>query len=495
MKVKGKETLLFLLGLVLLYFSNGRMAIAAVTFIAPIIFLLLGRKMKVHRVYLQYSIGMGLVYLFAFWKFSSTNIKDPLFYIPFFLGFLMSIPYVVDAFFHQRKGGLLADLSFPLSYVLIEFIYVTLSPLGSTGSTAYAEHDFLVLLQLLSVTGIYGITFMVYWFGTSVATVIEDRFKTKKSFRALGTYGIVFVGVMVFGIIRLNVPDRSDKIKVAGISVYDQRAPRTKEIWRQARERSSAFLSFADENFDKLEKYTRKEAMAGAKVVIWAELSPWSTTEQIEADTVRMARVARENQIYLVTSPYVFADDENELDINEAMIFAPDGTMLIEHIKYGGAKLDGIIEGDKKLQSVDTTYGKMGTVVCWDADFPNIMRQTGKLDIEMLFSPAADWKEITPLHIYNLYYRGIENGMNIIRETASGASIISDAKGRIIEQSSVFDTPDAEAWLIRGEMPTKGCQTIYSQIGDVFAYLCMISLVGLVIWRLKGVRLRKRDRA
>ena len=482
MKAKGKEVLLFLLGLVLLYFSNGRMAIAAVTFIAPIIFLLLGRKMKVHRVYLQYSIGMGTVYLFAFWKFSSTNVKDPLFYIPFFLGFLLSIPYVVDAFFHQKKEGLLADLSFPLTYVLVEFVYVSLSPLGSTGSTAYAEHDFLVLIQLLSVTGIYGITFMVYWFGASVATAIEDGFKTKESFRALGAYGIVFLGVMLFGFVRLKTPDQSEKIKVAGISVYDQRAPRTKEIWRQASDRTEEFLSFANENFDKLEQATRNEARAGAKVVVWAELSPWSTTEQMEADTRRMAKIARENQIYLVTSPYVFTNNEEQLDINEAMIFAPDGTLMVKHIKYGGAKFDDIVEGDKKLQVIHTAYGKMGTVICWDADFPSNMRQTGKLDIDMLFSPAADWKEITPLHTYNLYYRGIENGMNIIRETASGGSIISDAKGRIIEQTNVFDTPDAEEWIIRGEMPTKGCQTIYSQIGDVFAYLCIIALVVLGIW-------------
>ena len=483
MKSKLVMTILYFIGLILLFFSNGRMAVEVIAFIAPVLLLFIGRKMKPLRVYLQYSIGMGIVFLFSFWKFSSTNVKNPLLYIPFFLGFLMSIPYVADVFFHQRKKGVIADFGFPLTYVVVEFIYVSVSPFGSTGSIAYAEDGFLVLLQLLSITGIYGITFIVTWFGSSMATVLEDGFKTKKSIYALVGYGVTFVLVMVFGMIRLNTGDLGDKIQVAGISVYDQRSPETKAIWKQGKMRTDEFKRFAKENFDKIELATKKVAQEGAKIVVWAELSPWSWEEQIDDALQRMADIAKENHIYLVTSPYLFAK-EGELDINEAMIFSPEGKLLVTHIKYGGAMMDNIVEGDKKLQVVETAYGKIGTVICWDADFPSVIRQAGKLEMDMLFSPAADWKEITPLHTRNLYYRGIENGVNIIRETASGQSIISDAKGRIVKEKSTFDTPEAESWIITGQMATKGCKTLYAQIGDLFAYLCIGAEIFLLIWSL-----------
>ena len=486
MKSKVTQTILYFIALILLFFSNGRMAVEVIAFIAPVLLLFIARKMKPLRVYIQYSIGMGIVFLFSFWKFSSTNVKDPLFYIPFFLGFLMSIPYVADVFFHQRKKGLLADLGFPLTYVVVEFIYVSVSPFGSTGSIAYAEDGLLVLLQLLSITGIYGITFMVAWFGSSMATVLENRLKSKQSIYALVSYGVVFAVVMVFGVVRLNTGDLGEQIEVAGISVYDQRSPETKAIWKQGKERTDTFKDFVEENFDKLEQATKKVAEEGAKVVVWAELSPWSYEEQIEVDTKRMADIAKENQVYLVTSPYLFPKEEGELGINEAMIFSPEGELLVTHIKYGGAMMDDIVEGDKKLQVIDSPYGKIGTVICWDADFPSVMRQVGKLEMDMLFSPAADWKEITPLHTRNLYYRGIENGVNTIRETASGQSIISDAKGRIVKEGSTFDMPEADCWIITGWMHTKGCKTLYSLIGDLFAYLCIGVEILLLIWRLKA---------
>ena len=491
MEDKRERSLLFLVGLVGLYFSNGRMAIEVMGFIAPVFLVLAGRKlkashMKVISIYLLYSIGMGVVFLLSFWKFSSTNVKDPLFLIPFLLGFLMSIPYIADAIFHQNKKGLLADLVFPLTYVTVEYLYVSLSPMGSTGSIAYAQDGFLILLQLLSVTGIYGITFIVSWFASSAATIIEDKFKSKCSLQAMISYGVVFLTVMLFGVLRLGGSEENETIKVSGISAYDLRCQETKALWHQALQRTEAFEIFSDEIYNHLEQLTRKEAEQGSKVVVWSELSPWATDDTIDQYKEKMSALAKETGLYLVVSPYVFPGKEGAKGLNEAMLILPDGKFAINHIKYGGAIFDNIIEGNKRLQGLDTEYGRMGVAICWDADFPAIMRQAGRLGIDLLFSPAADWEEITPLHSRNLYYRGIENGMSVIRETASGQSLISDAKGRMIEEASSFDTPEASEWIIRGEMPTKGCQTIYLHIGDVFAYLCILGLLVLIGWEVRG---------
>lgn len=476
---KTQKRIFFLLGLVLLFFSNGRYAFEPISFVAPVFLLLAGRKEKPLKVYVLYSCGMGIVYLFSFWKFSSTNVADLLFYLPFLLGFLLAIPYVVDVWVHQKKSGVLADLMFPLCYVVVEYLYANLSPLGSTGCIAYAQSHFLILLQLLSITGIYGITFVVFWCGSSMATLVTDGIKSRTGRRALYSYLVVFVIVSMYGAIRL-IPRKQETVQISGISVYDQRNPDTKAIWRQADDRTEEFRAFCENNLNRLEEKTRQEAKNGSKIIVWAELNPWEYDETQEICQARMSALAQELGIYLVSSPYVFVKEEGSKDINKAEIYGPDGTQLITHIKYGGAMLDGIVEGDKKLQSLDTEYGKIGTVVCWDADFPRIITQMGRMDVDMLFSPAADWKEITPLHSYNAYYRGIENGMSVIRETATGQSFISDCKGRVIATLNHCKSSGPE-WIIRGDMPVKGCKTIYSTIRDLFAYLCMAAFLILFV--------------
>ena len=54
--------------------------------------------------------------------------------------------------------------------------------------------------------------------------------------------------------------------------------------------------------------------------------------------------------------------------------------------------------GDGRLPVVPTRDGRVATAICYDADFPEFMRQAGQGSADILIVPANDWKEIKSVH-------------------------------------------------------------------------------------------------
>jgi apolipoprotein N-acyltransferase len=75
--------------------------------------------------------------------------------------------------------------------------------------------------------------------------------------------------------------------------------------------------------------------------------------------------------------------------------------------------------------------------------------------------------------------RAIENGVSLLRATASGVSTAVDSYGRTLALTDHF-TPGAEtlvAWV-----PVLRVATLYARIGDLFAWLCVATLVMMIGW-------------
>jgi apolipoprotein N-acyltransferase len=65
--------------------------------------------------------------------------------------------------------------AFPVSWCLFEFISFKFSADGTAGSLAYTQSNFLPVVQIASVTGILGITFLVTLFSSAVSVAIYYR--------------------------------------------------------------------------------------------------------------------------------------------------------------------------------------------------------------------------------------------------------------------------------------------------------------------------------
>jgi N-carbamoylputrescine amidase len=249
-------------------------------------------------------------------------------------------------------------------------------------------------------------------------------------------------------------------------------------------------------NMEAAVRHVREAARLGANVVCLPELFQtqyfcqredlrlFDLAEAIPGpSTTRLSELARELRVAIVAS--LFERRAAGLYHNTAVTLNADGAIAgvyrkmhipddpLYYEKYYFAP------GDLGFQAVDTAFGRVGTLVCWDQWYPEAARLTALKGAEALFYPTAigwhpaekeefgaaqvaAWQTIQRSHaIANGVYVagvnrvGMEHG-DILGNRAEGpgieffgGSFLADPFGRVIVQAS----QDAEEILI-GEIDT-----------------------------------------
>jgi N-carbamoylputrescine amidase len=237
------------------------------------------------------------------------------------------------------------------------------------------------------------------------------------------------------------------------------------------------------ENFASAVAHVHKAAQLGANVVCLPELFRaqyfcqredirlFDLAEPIPGpSTQKLAEVAREARVAIVASlferraPGLYHNTAVTLNADGAIVSVyrkmhiPDDPLYYEKFYFA--------PGDLGFQAVDTAFGRIGTLVCWDQWYPEGARLTAMQGAEVLFYPTAigwhpaekeefgaaqydAWQTIQRAHaIANGVYVagvnrvGIEHG-DIEGNRAEGpglefwgGSFLADPFGRIIAKAS-----------------------------------------------------------
>jgi len=134
---------------------------------------------------------------------------------------------------------------------------------------------------------------------------------------------------------------------------------------------------------------------------------------------------------------------------------------------------------------LDTPYGRVSSIICFDGDFPQLLAQAGALRADVMLDPSNDWRAIDPWHTQMVSFRAIEQGFNLIRQTSQGLSAAFDYQGRRLAAMDHYQTTD---YAMVSQVPTRGVRTIYSRLGDWFASVCLVGLVLLTVLSLRRKR-------
>ena len=130
-------------------------------------------------------------------------------------------------------------------------------------------------------------------------------------------------------------------------------------------------------------------------------------------------------------------------------------------------------------------FGNITAAICMDLDHPGLIRQAGRARADILLAPSDDWKEIDPFHTRMAAFRAIENGFSLVRPANEGLSAAFDYQGCILAAVDYFNSG---ASPLVSYVPTKGVRTVYSVIGDVFAWLCaavLVWFIGRMVFRMR----------
>lgn len=383
------------------------------------------------------------------------------------------IAVALDRYFHTRfPTSTLMLFVFPIAATALDFFQASGSPFGSFGAVAYSQRGFLPVMQIASVTGLWGITFVMSLFASLVNHVWEDGFQFTRLTLAVTGALVLILGL---GWVRTLLPAQPKQTAViAGFSLPEGTLSNTISQFKSGEGSGLEQLHTAELN------QIRKLAQDGADIVILQEGAVMGTTDQIGQMIAAAGALAKEQGIYIVLPTFDF---QQTPPVNSVRIIDPAGAVVLTHIKYGGNMFEGTLKGDGVLQSVDTPYGKLSAIICWDADYPNIVKQAGAQGVDLLFVPSQDWLGVRDIHAGMATFRAVENGMTIFRQTGQGVSVVSDPYGRVLQRVDSFEeSTSGEFVAVQSvQTPIRSMNTIYPALGDAVGNMMQVGLLGLLV--------------
>lgn len=398
---------------------------------------------------------------------------------PIFFILMMPIgllPYVIDRLYARRfPDAAWVTLVYPIAATAMDFFSASGSPFGTFGAAAYSQRGFLPAMQIASVFGLWGINFVMSWFASLINYVWENGWKFNRF--ALTSAGLLVI-ILGLGFGRILLPSQPKQTAtVAGFSLPNGTLPGMLDQLNGGDE--AGFRHAADELHAQQLEQIRKMADEGANIISLQEGAGLGTSEQVAKFVADASAIAKEKNIYIILPVFDIGKTPAE---NKVHIIDPNGDVVLTHVKYGGNDFEGTLKGDGILQTVDTPYGKLSAVICWDADFPNIIKQAGEQNVDLLFVPSNDWLEVKDIHAGMATFRAVENGMSIFRQTGQGVSSAVDVHGSELNRVDSFkETASNFAGIQTVQMPLGSVNTLYPSVGDALGNVMLVGLVGLLV--------------
>jgi apolipoprotein N-acyltransferase len=393
----------------------------------------------------------------------------------------------------RRIQGFLSTLIFPVACTTFYFLDSSFGPLDGLGIFyAYSQYGNLTLMQLLSLFGIWGSVFLLSWIASFMNWAWDRGFEWNRARKGLAVFFCVVCLVFIYGGARVSpfFYPRGDTVRVAAITFLPDSQKADASIEKVLKQR---LYSPFEETVSMIEQLTRQAALGGAKIVVWQEFAMLTNEENLARFLETVQRLAQKNGIYLAISYGVLP--QKGKGENRSVLVNDKGKIEVNYLKHNLAVGESYFmkKGPGGVSVVDTPYGRVGITICRDLEFPAYVREAGRKEADIVLSPAFDFpKGITPSNTYNQMLRTIENGFSLIRAVNNGLSVAVDYHGRVLSSMNYFTTSNE---IMYADVPRKGTNTIYTRIGDAFAWLCVVGFLALIVLSVKGRKRSKKSGA
>jgi len=348
----------------------------------------------------------------------------------------------------------------------------------SWSSLAHTQANNLAIAQIASVTGPWGIDYLVCLFSLAVATAVSSS-SGRRRFGPLWLAGGLAVAAYTGGCIAIgSAPHYETSVRVAIIQGDLRRTVDT-----TLGDVRSAYETYRD--------MSRTAAAGGTDFIIWPETTITTNVRDTDWGLLfsDLARSTRAN--YIIGGYDPSPDPSVRENYNSAFFYGRDGAKLGVYHKvrlvpygefvalrkqmpwladYGIREIDVLPARSHRL--IDTEIGRIGVGICFESLFPGIARiETLQGAAALVFITNDSWFERTQAarqHLMMAKLRAIENRRYVVRGASTGISAIIDPYGRTTAELGVY-----KRGIVKGRIaPLRGL-TPYVRFGDWFAYLCV----------------------
>jgi len=347
-----------------------------------------------------------------------------------------------------------ALFAFPVLWTGIEYLESLVSPHGAWGALGYSQVSFPAAIQVASLFRLCAVSFTLCLFANAVALAARGS-------RLAGAAGIALCAASIaFGLARLAAP-QAGTVRVVALADEGR-------AYRKAFHTSDVTAALAVTR--EYAGAVRTEAHHGARVFVTPEGGIVMKHADRGAVLAPLAAAARDTGSIIVSGALLHAPERDM-----AFAFMPDGRVLEydkRHLllpleaRYTPGRAPGLL-GDGRAMAI-----------CKDMDFPRTIRADAQNGIRLMAVPAGDFAQDDWIHARQAITRGVENGFAMTRSAFNGLETVSDAQGRVLASARI---DRAGLIVTRADVPL-GEPTLYTRIGDVFAWACVAGALGLAAW-------------
>jgi apolipoprotein N-acyltransferase len=406
-----------------------------------------------------------------------------------------------------------------------------------------SQFHLLPLIQIASVAGVYGVSFLVVWVSLSLFSAALAILRQPTQRQAwLGEIILplaVLVAVFVFGFAKLR--EQTSDNPTLRVTFIQPSIPQTM-IWDE-KENATRFRQLLQLTTDALTNAT--------DLILWPEAA---VPEKIRYDEVTLRAVtgiAASNHVWMIVGSDDVEPGHNSTRpgdanyFNSSFLVSPDGALVARYCKRnlvifgeyiplvrwlpfvkwftpitgGFTPGEKIVpfelerrapprhESDESAQRAEAVLGapariKTATLICFEDVFPHLVREYADSDTDFLVNltndgwfgeGAAQWQ-----HAGSAVFRAVENGLPLLRCCNNGLTCWIDSRGRLQqifrdETGSIYG-----AGVMTATIPTlppgyKREPTFYNLHGDWFGWLCVAVAAPVLLARLSRLRQRRGE--
>jgi apolipoprotein N-acyltransferase len=403
--------------------------------------------------------------------------------------------YLVNRFSKSHPVSIF--LLAPVTWTALEYLRSTHSIYGfSWQGLGYSQFQSLPVIQMASITGVYGITALIVLVNAGLFVLLHPAFEKYPVWQ--NHRKRIAVSTLLFLLLCVGY----GKWTLQREPIYSAQPVRVGLIQGNIPQKMKWDPAYRNEVLRRYRNLTLKAAVFKPDLMVWPEaVTPFFFDRdfagtQFVVDTVRLAQTPM-----ILGSPALKLSEEDPAPgtgeprrlTNSAYFVSEHGAHLGRYDKIHLVPFGEFVPFRSILFFIDKMVANIGDFergegaqvfrlgdhgfavsICFEIIFPDLVRQPVKKGAGYLINITNDaWfgkSAASYQHMSMVAMRAVENRVPIVRAANTGISGSIDAYGRIIEATEIFE----EDWIIAKIHPQTAEPGFYSSYGDVFSQLCLV---------------------
>jgi len=405
-------------------------------------------------------------------------------------------------------GRALWALSGAAVWVALEMVVTRLFSGFPWDLLGVSQYQMLPLIQIVSFTGVYGISFLLVWVSLSLfsAVVMLLQRPNLRSIWLAEIFIPILVVAVIFNLGLRHIRQPQTPSRKLNVTFVQPSIPQTL-IWDPAQD---------DERFRRLIQLSEQALTNKTDLMLWPEAGIPKLLRYDKDIFEAVTGLARKHHVWLMVGsddlePRLNSTKPNDVEYYiSSFLIDPEGRLVngykkrnlvifgeyvplvrwLPFLKFFSPIPGGFTPGDRLVPfELSDLKVKTSPLICFEDVFPLLVRECAEPDTDFLVNmtndgwfgeSAAPWQ-----HATSAFFRAVENRLPLLRCTNTGLTCWVDAQGRLRQICRDQTGTIYGAGIMTAEIPLLAAgetrrRTFYNLHGDWFGWGC-VAIAGIVL--------------